>query len=135
MDSNQKIKPEPADRENVRPDQPAQPADTPTDDSYRRLNPDMPLHTPFNSPGMHRLAQNRPAPARPDMEIEEMERLTRSLAAERRRYYERKSAAEAKSALEYADAPVNAPVNTPVPALTEGSQSLEPRKEKDILHL
>ncbi|KAI5785657.1 hypothetical protein FPQ18DRAFT_381010 [Pyronema domesticum] len=168
MESNQKIKREAAETENASPDQPAQPSDTPVEDP----TPDTPLHIPFNSPGMHRLANNRPASAKRlvsemsdfeketeiknahyvkrlanaqkqldnrDKEIEEMERLMHSLAMERRakrdaarrQYYERKRATEAKSALESADAPVN----TLVPAPAEGSQSLEPRKEKDILHL
>jgi hypothetical protein len=65
-----------------------------------------------------------------------MERLTRSLVLERRakrdaarrQYYERKRAAEAKSALETADAPVDAP------ARTSAQGSREPQ-EKDILNL
>jgi crotonobetainyl-CoA:carnitine CoA-transferase CaiB-like acyl-CoA transferase len=69
-------------------------------------------------------------------EIEEMERLARSHAiarrakrdAERKAYYERKRAAEAKSALQPADAPVDAPTSTPA----EGSRQPQ---EKDILHL
>jgi hypothetical protein len=76
-----------------------------------------------------------------------MERLTHSLAMERRakrdaarrQYYEHKRAAKAKSALKSAEAPADAPVNAPVNALVsapaEGSQSLEPRKEKDTFHL
>jgi 23S rRNA G2069 N7-methylase RlmK/C1962 C5-methylase RlmI len=73
MESNRKIKSETADQENVRPDQSAQPADTPTDDSA----PGMHLHTPFNSPGMHRLAQNRPTPARrPLSEMSDFEKET-----------------------------------------------------------
>lgn len=60
MESNQKIKREAAETENASPDQPAQPSDTPVEDP----TPDTPLHIPFNSPGMHRLANNRPASAK-----------------------------------------------------------------------
>ncbi|KAI5786669.1 hypothetical protein FPQ18DRAFT_393699 [Pyronema domesticum] len=165
MESNKTIKNEAAETENTRPEHPAQPSETPADN----LSPDMPFHTPFNSPGMHRLAQNRPAPAvrlpsemtdfeketeaknahfvkrlsnaqkkldQRDKEIEEMERWTHSLAMERRakrdaarrQYYERKRAADTKSALESSDAPADAPT----PTTAEGSR--QPQKEKDLLH-
>lgn len=62
MESNKKIKPEAEEKENARPVQPSQPADTPAEDP----SPDMPItaHTPFNSPSMHRLAENKPALAK-----------------------------------------------------------------------
>jgi hypothetical protein len=49
-----------------------QPADTPAEDPV----PDMPLYTPFDSPGMHRLAK-KPAPARrPLQEMSDFEKET-----------------------------------------------------------
>jgi hypothetical protein len=60
MESNRNIKTKAEDQENVRPEHPAQPSETSTEDAA----PNMPLHTPFNSPGMHRLAENRPVPAK-----------------------------------------------------------------------
>ncbi|KAI5783840.1 hypothetical protein FPQ18DRAFT_418997 [Pyronema domesticum] len=129
----------------------------------------MTVHTPFNSPGMHRLAKNRSTPTRHpmgemsdfeketemknahfvkrlanarqqienrDKDLDEIERLTRSIAtgrrakrdAERKAYFKRKKAAAAKPAPELNDAPVDAPA----PA----QASHEPiSNKKDILHL
>jgi hypothetical protein len=63
---NTNVKPKAANKENARPDRPAQPAHKeenqappmPAEDPA----PDMPAHSPFSSPGIHRLARNRPAP-------------------------------------------------------------------------
>jgi hypothetical protein len=68
-------------KENTGPINPAHPihknekqaAPTPTDDRAS----EMPAHTPFNSPGMHRLAKNRPEPVRrPLGEISDFEKET-----------------------------------------------------------
>ncbi|KAI5790539.1 hypothetical protein FPQ18DRAFT_306469 [Pyronema domesticum] len=139
---------------------------TPTDDPAL----DMPGHTPFNSPGMHRLAKNRPAPSRRpfeemsdieketerknahffkrlanarqqlenrDKDLDEIERLTRSIAmgrlakrdAARKEHFERKKATAAKPAPELN----NAHVNSMAPPQTFHRPISN--KKKDILHL
>jgi hypothetical protein len=69
-----------------------------------------------------------------------MERLTHPRAMERRakrdaarrQYYERKRAADAKSALENADAPTDAPVNAPTPLPLKAPVKLRRRGTSSI---